>query len=124
MTEKSYQDAVQVLRDHIGGQWEGGEIEGRNEMVKALRTELGYDRKAANNAIDAMIKTGQLHYHSPAAQSDVSANKLVDPPVVPVGTASGGAVVPAAGGFTVGYWQIGRDDTSPIAGRAGQVTPH
>jgi hypothetical protein len=56
MTEKSYQDAVQVLRDHIGGQWEGGEIEGRNEMVKALRTELGYDRKAANNAIDAMIK--------------------------------------------------------------------
>jgi hypothetical protein len=32
MTEKSYQDAIQVLRDHFGTQWERVETEGRDEI--------------------------------------------------------------------------------------------
>jgi hypothetical protein len=124
MTERSYQEAVQELRDHIGGLWEGGQTEGRNEMVKILRAELGYDRQAANDAIDAMIKTGQLRYYPPAAQRDISADKRTSTPIMPVGSATGGAVVSAEGGLGGGYWQIGPEDMAPAAGRAGQVTPH
>jgi len=36
MTEKSYQDAGEVLRDRMGERWEGDESEGRDEMVKIL----------------------------------------------------------------------------------------
>jgi hypothetical protein len=123
MTERSYQKAVQELRDHIGGLWEGGQTEGRNEMVKILRAELGYDRQAANDAIDAMIKTGQLRYYPPAAQRDISAGSVDGTPVIAVGSATGGAVVPAEGELHFGYWQIGPEDTGPAAGRAGQVVP-
>ena len=134
MTERSYQDAVQVLRERVGSRLEGIEVEGRNEMVKILRSELGYDLKAANNAVDAMIKTGQLHYHQPIAQRHTSAPVARDDtPVVPIVSTGGaasvpggqpGAPVPAAGVFTPGYWEIGREDSSGFAGRTGQVTPH
>jgi hypothetical protein len=137
MTDKNYQEAVQVLRDHLGGRLEGVENEGRTEMAKILRAELGYDNQAADNAIDAMIKSGQLHYHQPILQPDTapaSQAAVDDAPVVPVvAIGAAGAVVPggqpgtplpAAGAFTPGYWQIGREDGGEFAGRAGQVTPH
>jgi hypothetical protein len=123
MTEKSYQDAVKLLRDHIGTQWEGDKTEGRDEMVKVLRAELGYDRQAAHDAIDAMIKTGQLRYHPSTARSDVADGDVLNAPVEAVGSASSGAVVPALGEM-LGYWQIGREDSGSVAGRTGQVTPH
>src|SRR4051812_30591625 len=63
MTERSYQDAVQVLKDHLGSRWEGVETEGRDEMVSILKERLGYDNRAANDAIDGMIQSGTLRYH-------------------------------------------------------------
>jgi hypothetical protein len=134
MTEKSYQEAVQVLRDRVGSRLEGVEVEGRNEMVKILRSELGYNQKAAHGAVDAMIRTGQLHYHQPIAQRHTSAPvERDDTPVVPIVStgasvampgAQSGAPVPAVGVFTPGYWQIGREDSGTVTGRAGQVIPH
>src|SRR5690349_180473 len=70
MTERSYQDAVQVLMDRMGGRWEGVEAEGRGEMVSILKEQLGYDSKAANDAIDAMIESGTLHYHRATDRND------------------------------------------------------
>ena len=135
MTERSYQDAVQVLKDRMGGRWEGVEAEGRDEMVSILKDQLGYDSRAANDAIDAMIASGTLHYHTVADRNDD-----VVPPAVPAaaGTAGGAAAatggaaggglagVPvAAGAFTGGYWQIGSNvsEVTGVVGRAGQVEP-
>jgi hypothetical protein len=147
MTERSYQDAVQVLKDRMGGRWEGVEAEGRNEMVSILKEQLGYDSRAANDAIDAMIEEGTLHYHRGADRTDVerddvdrSADADVVSPVVPVAigtagagsTASGGtpggglAAVPlATGAISGGYWQIGSTVTevTGVIGRKGQVEP-
>ena len=135
MTERSYQDAVQVLKDRMGGRWEGVEAEGRGEMVSILKEQLGYDSKAANDAIDAMIESGTLHYHRATDRNDD-----VVPPVVPAaaGTAGGAAAptggapggglaaVPlATGAIAGGYWQIGPSvsDVTGVVGRAGQVEP-
>ena len=60
MTERNYQDAVQVLKDRLGSQWEGVETDGRSEMVSVLKHQLGYDSRTANDAIDAMIESGTL----------------------------------------------------------------
>jgi len=130
MTEKSYQDAVQVLKDRIGSQWDGLEQDGRDEMVAILRDQLGYDNRAANDAIDLMIQSGQLRYHridpQGAGDADVPAAA-----VLPLGGVAGsqsgfagtGAGAPlVAGAFRSGYWQIGEGDAAP-PGRAGQVTP-
>jgi hypothetical protein len=126
MTEKSYQDAVQVLKDRLGGRWEGMEANGRDEMVGILKEQLGYDSRAANDAIDAMIASGVLRYHSNVVErpnDDAT-------PLIPV---AGGMspTLPASGGLTgvpiapavltgAGYWQIGRDEGDE-PGRAGQV---
>src|SRR5512138_156324 len=102
MTERSYQDAVQVLKDRMGGRWEGVEAEGRDEMVSILKEQLGYDSRAANDAIDAMIESGTLRYHRAVDRDDD-----VVPPVVPAapGTAGGAAAVPlATGAIAGGYW--------------------
>src|SRR5262245_10069101 len=123
MTERSYQDAVQILKDRMGGRWEGIEAEGRDEMVSILKQQLGYDDRAANDAIDAMIESGTLRYHRAVDRDDVV------PPVVPaaVGTAGGGpAAVPlATGAIAGGYWEIGPSvsEVSGVVGRAGQVEP-
>jgi hypothetical protein len=138
MTERSYQDAVQVLKDRMGGRWEGVETEGRDEMVSILKEQLGYDSGEANDAIDAMIESGTLHYHRTADpgvvdrgdvdRGDVDPVDEVVPPVVPaaVGTAGGlGAVPLATGVISGGYWQIGPTVTevTGVVGRAGQVEP-
>ena len=72
MTErsKSYQDAVQILRSRLNNRWEGIEADGRDEMVKILKRELGFERDEANDTIDAMIQSGVLRYHRPAAEAN------------------------------------------------------
>ena len=68
MTERSYQDAVQVLRQRMSGRWEGLEANGRDEMVRILKEDLGYDSARANDVIDAMIESGTLRYYSAGAE--------------------------------------------------------
>jgi hypothetical protein len=131
MTERSYQDAVQLLRDQLGNRWEGAEADGRDEMVAILKKQLGYDSRAANDTIDAMIESGTLRYHRAVTGTDERAVGREDeavPPVVPVvagvpsgGTGMGGVPL-AAGVLTAGYWQIGPAE-SDTPGRAGQVIP-
>jgi hypothetical protein len=139
MTERSYQDAVQVLKDRLGARWEGVESEGRDEMVSILKHELGYDNRAANDVIDAMIESGTLRYHRNVARTGedippvARTGEDVDiPPVVPVagGVPSGGTgigSVPLAGAIIApGHWQIGPGEggENDVLGRKGQVTPH
>lgn len=124
MTEqsKSYQDAVQVLRSRLNNRWEGVEAEGRDEMVDILRSELGFERDEANDAIDAMIESGVLRYHRPTA--DTGETPAV--PVMPLPNSAGGVVGSTVGAPPVvpfanaGYWQIGREE-SDEPGRAGQI---
>jgi hypothetical protein len=119
MTERSYEDAVQILRRRIGGRWEGRQDTGRGEMVAALKHDLGYDNDEANAAIEEMIRTGQLHYH-PYDNVDTSVTPGLPSAVTPTGPqATGGAAgMPAAP--IPGYWEIGGDEGG-FAGRAGQV---
>ena len=133
MTEKSYQNAVQVLKDRFGNRWEGVEADGRDEMVKVLRDELGFDTRAAHDAIDAMIETGELRYLR-AGDPDSTLDDAAAVPPVPI-AGGGGIGSTATSGFSGtpivptaavrgGYWQIGRDEGSGgYAGRAGQVEP-
>lgn len=125
MTERSYQDAVQLLKDRMGGRWEGVEAEGRDEMVSILKEQLGYDNRTANDTLDAMVESGTLRYHRAVGGTGEAV-----PPLVPgaAGVATGGGPaqggVPLAAGAVVtpGYWQIGPGD-SDTPGRAGQVEP-
>ena len=128
MTEKSYQDAVQALKDGLGGRWEGAELAGRSEMVKILKDRLGYDTGAANDAIDAMIAAGTLHYHR--VREVGTGPEAIPAPVTPSGVTG----LPAAGGLAgtpiapgaipaIGYWQVGEDQDEAPPGRGGQVTP-
>ena len=126
MTERSFQDAVQVLKDRLGGRWEGVEAEGRDEMVAILKDQLGFDSRAANDAIDEMIDSGMLRYHRNVERADAEI-----PPVAPMacGVPSGGGGVggaPLAGIIaTPGHWQIGPGEggDADLLGRKGQVTP-
>jgi hypothetical protein len=125
MTERSFQDAVQVLKEQLGGRWEGVETEGRDEMVRILKDRLGYDNRAANDAIDAMIQSGTLRYHRNVERT---AEGKDIPPVAPVagGVPSGGGglgAVPLAGVVAVpGHWEIGPGESDEL-GRKGQVVP-
>ena len=126
MTERSYQDAVQMLKDRLGGQWEGVETAGRDEMASILKDQLGYDSRAANDAIDEMIQSGTLRYHR-----NIERTGEAVPPVAPIagGVPSGGGglgAVPLAGVIaTPGHWQIGPGEggEGDALGRKGQVTP-
>lgn len=128
MAEADYQQAVQALIDRLGGRWQGLESDGRDEMERVLRDELGYDRRRAHETIDTMIEVGTLRYHREARHAGhVPANVDDTPiavPATPVGTGAAGptgfgGVLPVASAVD-GYWQIGREiDDTP--GRAGQV---
>lgn len=128
--EGQYQQAVQVLQDRIGMRWDGGEAAGRDEMVRALTGELGFNREQAAEAIDSMIASGQLRYTR--VTGDPSTTPDGAPPVVAAPGASGPAGAPSIAGFAgapvtdpiagVGYWQIG-SEMSEAVGRKGQVDP-
>jgi len=117
MTERSYQDAVQVLRSRLGSRWDGMEVDGRAEMVRILTRELGYSSSEANDALDAMMESGTLRYHTDS--DDVSVPAI---PAAPVGTASSGAPLPVPVAGHPGYWLIG-EGVIESPGRKGQVTP-
>lgn len=120
MTEKSYEQAVQVLRNRLGGRWSGVEAEGRGEMVDTLKHELGYSDREANDTIDAMVQSGALRYYR-----GEGAGSTPIPPV-PLGTGgmnpgTGGVAAPV--GMAGGYWQIGPGaDETGVSGRKGQVS--
>ncbi len=118
MTERSYQDAVQVLKDRLGATWEGAETEGRDEMVRALQKELGYSEREANDAIDAMVESGTLRYHA-----DDGTGGAVVPPAT-MGGIAGSSPTPTPAPLIVrpGHWQIGAGVVESTA-RKGQVTP-
>jgi hypothetical protein len=126
MTEQSYEDAVQVLRARMGGRWEGLEGDGRDEMVRVLKQELGYDDDQAKSAIDAMLRTGQLQYHHYDDAADRTDTSEPDPasPVLagPQATNTNMPAAPVRSGeaFKPGFWEIGRDAPT---GRGGQVVP-
>ena len=117
MTERSYQDAVQVLKDRLGGTWLGVEAEGRDEMVRVLEEDLGYSHSEASDAIDAMIESGTLRYQADAE----TGGAVVAPPTF--GTA-GSSTTPTPAPLIVrtGHWQIG-SGVVESSGRKGQVTP-
>lgn len=129
MTERSYEDAVQVLRDRMGGRWEGLEGDGRDEMAHVLKRELGYDDDQADSAINAMLRTGQLQYHH-YDQAGHATDSSEPPPASPVlggpqatNTNMPGAPVRSGEAFGPGFWEIGREDGYAPSGRAGQVAP-
>ena len=117
MTERSYQDAVQVLKEHLGATWEGVEAEGRDEMARVLKEQLGYNNREADDAIDAMIESGTLRYHADGETSGA----VVTPATV--GTA-GSATTPTPAPLIVrtGHWEIGSGVVESTE-RKGQVTP-
>ena len=126
MTERSYQEAVQVLRERLGTQLAGAELEGRGEMKHILKRELNYSDQEADDAIDAMLASGQLRYQRPGG---VAATVVALPAAAATGEAissapelTGLASVPAASALAtaVGSWQIGGDE-SDEPGRMGQV---
>jgi hypothetical protein len=138
MTERSYEDAVQVLKRRFGGRWEGLEADGRDDMIAALKDELGYDGNAARDAIDEMIRSGEIRYErTPVARdADMPVERSGDDPAVlplpapgaPVGMGTGGSgnmPAPPLAAVVPGHWVIGRDTSaSDVApGRAGQVDP-
>lgn len=129
MTEKSYEDAVQVLRDHMSGRWDGREGDGRDEMVRVLTQALRYDRHEAESTIDAMIRSGRLRYHNLHDDSGSMANPASsDPGIVPAAPQATGSAMPGAPtapgvDFGPGYWEIGEEGGGELSGRRGQVTP-
>lgn len=134
MAEVDFEQAVQVLRSHLGPQYEGMEADGRDDMKDVLQKELGYSAHQADQAIDAMIDAGTLHYRraTPSDNNDdrdISDEAAVGAvPAIPgavgsgVGSTaySGTPVVPVPIGG--GYWEIGSGDASE-SGRKGQVSP-
>ena len=116
MTERSFQDAVQLLKERMTGRWDGMETDGRAEMVDILKDGLGYDSTKANDLIDAMIESGTLRYHGATAE----AAALPVPPIGTGGSEAGAVPLPIAPG--AGYWQIG-DGAGESIGRKGQVDP-
>jgi hypothetical protein len=147
MTMKhSMEDVVQLLRNRVGGQWEGSEIDGRDAILDVLRGELGYSNHEAHEMFDALLASGELRYRRveggelpPGDRNDISAEAdgAVAPAIVPGavggiglnGPGTGGTgIFPAAvgAGLGGGFWQIGHsqgDELPPMAGRKGQVDP-
>jgi hypothetical protein len=144
MTEKSYEDAVQRLKRRNGGRWEGHQDEGRDEMARILKGELGYSTSDANATLDALMRSGQIRYQRPASEADRGDTfagherdipgdaSAVPPAPVDAGSqtpsmASGGLIgtpiVPLATQGGAGYWEIGSGESDDLTGRRGQVTP-
>ncbi len=125
MASIDYEEAVQVLRRHVGVQYGGTESDGRSAMVEVLERELGYSSRQANDAIDAMVQANTLRYHPPGQNdNDAPASPIArdDTGTAPFAVGSIGPRNPGPVVVGSGYWQIGtNDDDAP--GRSGQVTP-
>ena len=132
MTQKSYEHAVQVLKDRFGMRWDG-EPEDRGDIVKALTDALGISRGEADKLVDAMIEDGELRYHRGDAITGGMGGVIPGAPAAgmggaPMGGGTGGTagvpVVPAA--LSPGYWQIGAAESeqgSERLTRQGQIDP-
>ena len=125
MTERRYEDAVEVLKRRLGGRWDGLEIDGRSEMARILQRELGFDAAAANDAVGEMISSGQLRYHRAEAVGDADAVPGARPNIISTSpNAAGTSGVPGAGFMSSqGYWEIGAGEDGGWEGRAGQADP-
>jgi hypothetical protein len=125
MTERRYEDAVQVLKRRLGSRWDGLEVEGRGEMARILQRELGFDAAAANDAVGAMISAGQLRYHRGEAVGDSAAVPSERPNIIATAPNATGAPGAPGAGFASGqgYWEIDAGDEGSWEGRAGQVNP-
>lgn len=142
----SLEEVVRALRERVGGQWEGSEIDGRDAIMGAIQRELGYGGDEAREVFDALLASGELRYRRVEGgelptgdNADVGAEQrgAIAPALVPGavggiglnGPGTGGTgVFPAAvgAGLGGGVWLIGRgqdDEMPPMAGRAGQVDP-
>jgi len=125
MTERSYEDAVQVLQQRLGFQWDGIEADGRDEMARILKRELGYDTNTAQNAITAMIESGQLRYQRASAADTNDALHDTAKPIAMAPNAPAASGLPGAGFVAgAGHWEIGPANDTGWESRPGQVTPH
>jgi hypothetical protein len=125
MTERAYEDAMQVLKRHLGSRLESREVEGRDEMARILQRELGFDAAVANDAVGEMIQAGQLRYHRGDDLGDSSGAIDDRPNIVTMSpNATGTPGLPGAGfASTQGYWEIGAGDEGGWDGRSGQANP-
>jgi hypothetical protein len=125
MTERTLEDAVQVLQRRIGGRWTGVEREGRDELAAILKQELGYDAAAAHNAIEGMIASGQLRYVRGDARGGTTQIADDQPNIIAMSpNAAGTSGLPGAGFESeMGYWEIGFGADTGWEGRSGQVQP-
>jgi hypothetical protein len=114
MADVNLENAVHLLRDRLGARYKGPEETGRDDMVHALQSGLGYSHKEARETVDALVASGTLRY-----QRDSTGE--VPNPVVPVAAGTGGSTSGIASGG-VDYWKIG-EDTDESSGRTGQVQP-
>ena len=132
MATRSYEHAVQALKNRIGARWEGVETQGRDELADALQQELDISHGEATDLVEAMIESGDLTYRHGSSEEGVGG---VVAGVVPAGL-GGGAVGAGSSGIVgvpavpvetrPGYWQIGtsesEDGAEPLV-RGGQVDP-
>lgn len=147
MSDKSYERAVQVLKERIGTRWEGSDVDGRAEMAAVLEQHLGVTRGTADDLIDALIESGELRYQREGRDGldgregrdgrdglEVGIDSVIPaaPGAViggaPLGSGIGGTpVVPVVPGVLArGYWQIGSGGSAsgvePLV-REGQIDP-
>jgi hypothetical protein len=124
MEERSYQDAVQVLQQHLAGRWEGAEADGRAQIENILKRELNYDSTQARDTIDALIAAGLLRYVTDsAAVVAVGDAPTMPAPAAPMGTGGSGGIVAEPTSLTSGYWQITGGGVVEAEARKGQVEP-
>jgi hypothetical protein len=124
MADQSYQDAVQVLQQHLAGRWEGAEADGRAEMENILKRDLNYDSAQARDAIDALIAAGSLRYVTDsAAEVAVGDAPTIPAPAAPMGTGGSGGIVAEPTALSAGYWEVTGGGVVESEARKGQVEP-
>jgi hypothetical protein len=133
MTERSYERAVQVLKERLGMRWEGAEGDGRDEIVRALEHELAISRGDADRLLDDLIDAGELTYHRAPTDDEGRVDVIPAIPAAGIGGVTMGGTTGGTGGLpaipafiTPGYWQIGSGQSEGGAerlARDGQVDP-
>lgn len=135
MAQYSYEQAVQVLKERLGDQWEASEADGRAGLARELREGLGIPQGVADDLVDALVESGQLRYVREQAIGGGMGAVIPGAPAAgmggsPTGSGTGGTpgvpAVPVA--LAPGYWQIGSGSGSERGAgtriaREGQVDP-